>query len=125
MTGADRNRGAAEKLLSMSEVVVIDGCEFHLSVPGAEELRNIRREYAGMAALAAEDTDEVAERAGMVDRMMDLNVLAVSGALGVCESVAIRLIAADGGDEGALCRAAQELCGIRPPDGAEELDPNA
>ena len=116
------NDRTIDLILGRSVEVKVGGHALELRVPQAQELAELR---AQQAMIAEQTPDEGAKITGeFVALVTEFNAAAVAAAAGCSMDQSFRLIAAAGGDESELVRAAQEACGLRPAGEEGGQDPN-
>ena len=116
------NSAALKKLLSKERFVEIEGEKFALGVPDPDTLAEIR---ALQLKLGVHSGGELTEE--FLATASEFGVACVMGCTGLSRDDALQLIMISGGDNSALARECQELCGAVRPSEADmaELNPTS
>ena len=113
-----KNLAAIDKILATETLVEVGGITLALTVPGEEDIREIR----GLASRMAKEHEAGEVEAGM-ETFLELSTKATAACLGVDEGVALRLFSVSGGNNGELFSKVQDLLGMTP--GEDEDEPPA
>ena len=117
------NKAAIERLLARKEEYTLSsGDKLELSLPDADQMKEIDRLQVIVSGPSEED------KSALVENGMRLTGVAVAACLGIEEAEARRVIRAEGGDEGPLVAQVMDFVGIgkgkRDGDNVVKLDPD-